>query len=186
MPQSVLRPYKPKVQYSTKTSFRTVRASPVNRGRILANALKGIRMNQKRCLTLCAWLAAGSLCFGATVPAGTALMVRTNAAISTHATPGNHFTATLERNVDRIRAGAHCQGIIRTSRGSRSTTSTSPLTLVLTAISANGHTVKIKTDSVHPQGAHTTSTRRGSFSVGEDVFPAGTRLEFRLTQPLHF
>jgi hypothetical protein len=143
-------------------------------------------MNKKRCLTLCAWLAAGSLCFGGTVPAGTALMVRTNAAISTHATPGNHFTATLEQNIDGIRAGAHCQGIIRTSRGSRSTTSTSPLTLVLTGISANGHTVKIKTDSVQPQGAHTTNTRRGSFSFGEDTFPAGTHLVFHLTQPLHF
>jgi hypothetical protein len=129
--------------------------------------------------------AIGTCCQAATVPAGTPIVVQTNAPISTHATPGNHFTATLEQSVGGIRGGAHCQGIIRTSRGSRSTTSTSPLTLVLTAISTNGRMIKIKTDSVQPQGAHTTSTRRGSFSFGEDVFPAGTRLEFRLTQPVN-
>ena len=185
MPQSVLRPHKPKVQYSTKTRFRTVRASPVNRGRILANALKGIRMNKKRCLTLCAWLTAGSCCFAASIPAGTTITVRTNAPISTHATPGNHFTATLEQDVDGIRAGAHCQGIIRASRGSRSTTSSSPLTLILTNVSLHGKTIPIKTNSVQPQGAHTTRAKRGGFSFGEDVFPAGTHLEFRLTQPLN-
>jgi len=142
-------------------------------------------MNTKRCLTLCAWFAAGSVCFGATIPAGTPIIVKTNAGISTHATPGNHFTATLAQDVGGVRAGAKCQGIIRSSRGSRSTTSTSPLTLALTSISANGHTVKIKTDSVQPQGAHTTRARRGSFSFGEDTFPVGTRLEFRLAQPVN-
>jgi hypothetical protein len=136
-------------------------------------------------IALCIGLACAKLSAAAAIPAGTLIIVRTNAPISTHATPGNHFTATLEQNVGGIRAGAHCQGIIRASRGSRSTTSTSPLTLVLTAISANGHTVKIKTDSVQPQGAHTTRSRRGSFSFGEDVFPAGTHLKFRLTQPVN-
>jgi hypothetical protein len=135
--------------------------------------------------SLSVWLAAGSLCVAATVPAGTTLAVRTNAPISTHATPGNHFTATLDQNLGGAQRGTQCQGIIRASRGSRSTTSTSPLTLVLTAISANGHTVKIKTDSIQPQGAHTTRPKRGGFSFGEDVFPAGTRLEFRLAQPVN-
>jgi len=137
-------------------------------------------MNKKRWLTLSIWLAAGSFCVGANVPAGTVIMVRTNAPISTHATPGNHFTATLEQGLGSVGTGAQCQGIIRASRGSRSTTSSSPLTLALTGVSANGHMVKIKTDSVTPEGAHTTKTRRGSFSFGEDTFPAGTRLQFRL------
>ena len=136
-------------------------------------------------IALCIGFACAKLSAAATIPAGTPIVVQTNAPISTHATPGNHFTATLAQNLGGVRAGALCQGTIRASRGSRSTTSTSPLTLVLTAISANGHKVKIKTDSVQPQGAHTTSTRRGSFSVGEDVFPAGTRLEFRLSQPVN-
>jgi hypothetical protein len=128
--------------------------------------------------------AVGTWSHAATVPAGTPIIVQTNAGISTHATPGNHFTATLVQSVGGARAGAHCRGIILASRGSRSTTSTSPLTLALTSISANGHTVKIKTHSVMPQGAHTTRARRGSFSFGEDVFPVGTRLEFRLSRPV--
>jgi len=136
------------------------------------------------CVTLlCLGNVSWTQCLAATVPAGTVIKVRTNAGISTHATPGNHFTATLAHDLGGVRAGAQCRGIIQASRGSRSTTSTSPLTLALTSISTNGHTVKIKTNSVQPQGAHTTRAHRGSFSFGEDVFPVGTRLEFRLSQP---
>jgi hypothetical protein len=131
--------------------------------------------------SVCASLAAGSLSSGATLPAGTPIVVKTNGGISTHATPGNHFTATLAQDLGGVRAGAQCRGTITASRGSRSTTSSSPLTLVLTSISANGHLVKIKTNSIHPEPAKTTRTRRGSFSFGEDVFPVGTRLEFRLS-----
>jgi hypothetical protein len=140
-------------------------------------------------LTLfCLGLATESFCLAATVPAGTTMVVRTNAPISTHATPGNHFTATLDQDLVAdgnvvARAGTHVTGLIQTSRGSRSTTSSSPLTLVLTGISSHGKTVRIKTSSVQPQGAHTTRARRGGFSFGEDVFPAGTRLELRLLQP---
>jgi hypothetical protein len=132
--------------------------------------------------TLLCISAIGTWCQAATVPAGTSIVVKTNAGISTHATPGNHFTVTLVQDLGGVRAGAQCRGIIQASRGSRSTTSTSPLTLALTSISANGRTVKIKTDSVQPRPAKTTS--RGSFSFGEDIFPVGTRLEFRLSQPV--
>lgn len=126
----------------------------------------------------------------AMVPAGTAIVVRTNAAISSHATPGRHFTAVLDQNLAAnggvvLKAGTHVSGIIQTSRGSRSTTSSSPLTLVLTSIAADGRMVPIKTASVEPQGAKTTRSSRGSFSFGENIFPAGTRLEFRLSQPVN-
>ena len=136
-------------------------------------------------VTLLCISAIGTWCHAATIPAGTAIVVQTNAGISTHGTPGNHFTATLAQNLGGVRAGALCQGTILKSRGSRSTTSSSPLTLTLTGISANGHMVKIKTDSIQPKSAKTTSTRRGNFSFGEDVFPVGTRLEFRLSQPVN-
>jgi len=136
-------------------------------------------------IALCIGFACAKLSAAATIPAGTPIVVQTNAPISTHATPGNHFTATLAQDLGGVRAGALCQGTIRASRGSRSTTSTSPLTLALTAISANGHMVKIKTDSVTPEGAHTTKARRGSFSFGEDVFPVGTRLQFRLSHAVN-
>lgn len=128
--------------------------------------------------------------FAAMLPAGTPIVVRTNAAISSHATPGRHFTAVLDQNLAAnggvvLKAGTHVSGIIQTSRGSRSTTSSSPLTLVLTSIAANGRMVPIKTASVEPQGAKTTRSSRGSFSFGENIFPAGTRLEFRLSQPVN-
>ena len=133
---------------------------------------------------------AAATSFGATVPAGTPIVVRTNAAISSHATPGQHFTGVLDQNLAAnggvvLKAGTHVSGIIQASRGSRSTTSSSPLTLALTAVAANGRMVPIKTASVEPQGAKTTRSSRGSFSFGENLFPAGTRLEFRLAQPLH-
>ena len=128
--------------------------------------------------------------FAATVPAGTAIVVRTNAAISSHATAGRHFTGVLDQSLVAdggvvLKAGTHVSGLIQSSRGSRSTTSSSPLMLVLTSIAANGRMVPIKTASVEPQGAKTTRSSRGSFSFGENIFPAGTRLEFRLSQPVN-
>ena len=132
-----------------------------------------------------AGISAANVASAATVPAGTPIAVRTNAPISTHAAPGRHFTATLDQSVGGVSTGTHVTGLIQASRGSRSTTASSPLTLVLTGISVNGHNVKIKTDSVQPQGAHTTSSRRGNFSFGEDTFPAGARLEFRLSRSVN-
>jgi hypothetical protein len=149
-------------------------------------------MNTKQFVSLLSsiWLAAGSFCLAATVPAGTAITVRTNAPISSHAATGRHFTATVDQNVVAngnvaLRAGTHVTGLIQSSRGSRSTTSSSPLTLVLTGVPVNGKTVHIKTSPVQPKGAKTTRASRGGFSFGENVFPAGTKLEFHLTQPLH-
>jgi len=127
----------------------------------------------------------------ATIPAGTPLMVRTAGAISSHATPGRSFSATLDQDVlingsVLLRAGTPVSGRIETSRGSRSTTSSKPLSLNLTAVSANGRMVPIKTTGgVQPHAAKTTRQSRGGFSFGESIFPAGTRLEFRLAQPLH-
>jgi hypothetical protein len=127
----------------------------------------------------------------ATVPAGTPINVRTTRAISSHATPGKTFTAKLDQDVVingnvLLRAGTQFSGIIASSRGSRSTTSSQPLTLNLTAVAANGRMVPIKTTGgMQPQAAKTTRQSRGGFSYGENIFPAGTRLEFRLAQPLH-
>ena len=116
---------------------------------------------------------------------------RQTGAISSHATPGRTFTAKLDQDVvingnAALRAGTQFSGIIASSRGSRSTTSSQPLTLNLTAVAANGRMVPIKTTGgVQPHAAKTTRQSRGGFSYGESIFPAGTRLEFRLAQPLH-
>ena len=129
--------------------------------------------------------------FAATVPAGTPLIIRTANGISSHATPGRTFTAKLDQDVVTngnvlLRAGTRFSGIIASSRGSRSTTSSQPLTLNLTGVAANGRMVPIKTTGgMQPQAAKTTRQSRGGFSYGESIFPAGTRLEFRLAQPLH-
>src|SRR5260370_24357282 len=86
----------------------------------------------------------------ATIPAGTPINVRTTGAISSHATPGKTFTAKLDQDVVTdgnvlLRARTQFSGIISSSRGSRSTTSSQPLTLHLTAVAANGRMVPIKT-----------------------------------------
>jgi hypothetical protein len=129
-------------------------------------------------------LALQHLAFAATVTAGTTLVVHTNGPISTHTTAGRHFKATLDKQVGGLPAGTQITGLIETSRlnsGSRS----NPLSLTLTSISANGKNVAIKTDSVQPQSAKTTRQSRGGFSVGEYTFPAGTKLEFRLSQAVN-
>lgn len=134
-------------------------------------------------ILVCGVLATQYSMSAATVPAGTTLVVRTNAPISTHAKPGNQFTGTLDKSVGGLPAGTPVIGLIQASRGSRSTTSSSPLTLVLTGVSVNGKMVSIKTNPLQPQPAHTTRAKRGSFSFGEDTFAPGTKLEFRLSQP---
>jgi hypothetical protein len=151
--------------------------------------------NELNKLLVLIWICGGALMqsslLAATMPAGTPIIVRTAGAISSHATPGRTFSAKLYQDVAIngtvvLRAGTQLSGIIASSRGSRSTTSSKSLSLNLTAVSANGRMVPIKTTgSVQPKPAKTTRQSRGGFSFGESIFPAGTRLEFRLAQPLH-
>jgi len=143
-------------------------------------------------ILICGGTATQSSLLAATIPAGTPLVVRTAGGISSHATPGRAFTAKIDQDVVIsgdvvLRAGTPVSGVIESSRGSRSTTSSAPLTLDLTALSSNGRMVPIKTTAgVQPHNqVKTTRQSRGSFTVGEKIFPAGTRLEFRLAQPLH-
>jgi hypothetical protein len=117
-----------------------------------------------------------------TIPAGTAIVVRTTGPISTHATPHRHFPATLDKDVGGLPAGTPVIGYIEASRA-RATSRSNPLTLTLTSVSANGKNVSIKTDSVTPESAKTTRQSRGNFSFGEYTFPPGTKLEFHLSQP---
>src|ERR1700724_2697555 len=116
-----------------------------------------------------------------TVPAGTSLVVRTAGGISSHATSGRAFTGKIDEDVVIsgdvvLRAGTPFSGIIESSRGSRSTTWSEPLTLDLTALSSNGRIVPIKTTGgVQPHNqVKTTRQSRGGFTVGEKFFPTGT------------
>lgn len=177
--------HKPKVQFSG--GCRAPHDDSTQPQAIKPMKKRSLLMNYRSFLliALCIGLASARLGTAATVPAGTRLMVRTNAAMSTHSIPGRHFTATLDQGVGALPAGTQVSGTIRASRYGRSTTRTEPLTLVLNTASVNGHKVHLKTSPVYPKGAKTTRSRRGSFSFGEDIFPAGTRLEFHLMQPLH-
>jgi len=160
--------------------------------RLKSNETKVRFMNAKRLglAFLFLWLVTAVSSFGATVPAGAKLVVRTNGAISSHATPGNNFSGTLDQTVLTkgsvlLRAGTAVSGVITASRGARSTTRSEPLTLNLTAVSVNGRTVPIKTKNLEPHLAKTTRSSRGAFTFGESILPAGTRLEFHLSQPVN-
>jgi hypothetical protein len=138
---------------------------------------------------LCVWAATPSSSLAATVPAGTTLSVKTVGAISSHTRAGGVFTATLDRAVGTngkilLPAGTQIAGIVEASRGNP--TRSAPLTLNLTSVSVDGKTIPIKTTGeFQPQAqAKTTRQSRGGFSVGKSTFPAGTKLEFRLAQPL--
>jgi serine acetyltransferase len=80
----------------------------------------------------CAWIAA---CFGATIPAGTTLVVQTIDAISSRAVVGRTFTARLDQDVAVngkvvLRAGTKVLGKIEASRANPR--NSKPLTVNLT------------------------------------------------------
>jgi hypothetical protein len=137
------------------------------------------------------WFVAQSA-FAATIPAGTTLVVRTTGPISSHEKVGNTFTAQLDQNVTvkgkvLLAAGTKVLGTIEASRANARSTSSS-LTLNLTGVSTEGRMVAIKTVSgVQPQIPHTTARQsRTGVSAGKSTVPAGTKLEFKLAQPVSF
>ena len=126
----------------------------------------------------------------ATVPAGTAIMAQTVDAISSHARAGRIFAAKLAQSVVvngnvLIPAGTQLFGVIEASRAN--VHRSGALTLNLTSISVNGKRVPIKTTGgFQPQaGTKTARQSRRGISVGEWTFPPGTRIEFRLAEPLN-
>ena len=130
------------------------------------------------------------IAFAVTVPAGTTLNVKTLDSISSHERVGRTFTAELDQNVRvngkvALPAGTKLTGKIVSSRGSRHTSN--PLSLDLTSVSANGHNVPVKTaDAFQPENK--PNTARGSrrdVSVGSYAVPLGTKMQFRLAQPLN-
>jgi hypothetical protein len=128
--------------------------------------------------------------FAATIPAGTTLSVRTLNTIHSNDRVGRTFTARLDKDVAVngkvvLRAGTKFHGEIESSqtipRGA------APLVLNLTDVVANGRTIPIKTVSgfqVQHVSMHGGARARG-ISVGPFLAPHGTRLEFRLAQPVN-
>jgi hypothetical protein len=136
-------------------------------------------------------LFAASASHAATVPAGTALSVRTTSQISERDPVGRTFTAQVNQNVavngaTVLRTGTNVTGRIQASRASsRPGRGSAPLSIALTSISVNGRSVAIKTNNVQPQGATTAQTARArsrGVTVGNILVTPGTTLQFQLTR----
>jgi hypothetical protein len=128
--------------------------------------------------------------FAATIPAGTTLIVRTLNTIHSNDRVGRTFTAQLDQDFAVngkvvLRAGTKFHGKIESSQAIPR--QPAPLVLNLTDVVANGRTIPIKTVSgfqVQHVSMHGAARARG-ISVGPFLAPHGTRLEFRLAQPVN-
>ena len=120
-----------------------------------------------------------------TVPAGTAMMVRTGDQVSSNDKAGRRFSATLEANLlsaDEVVAKASTQvyGQVISSKkvGRGIVMQHSDLVLSLTQINIEGTMYPIQTGSFSEKSTGII-LKRGSVTI-----PKGTLLEFELTQPL--
>jgi hypothetical protein len=139
---------------------------------------------------ICACAAASSLS-AATIPAGTALTVRTTSQISERDPVGRTFTGQLGQDVvvngaTVLRAGTAVTGRITASRASsRPGRGSAPLSVALTSVAANGGNVAIRTHSVQPRGATTAQTaqmRSRGVTAGNILVTPGTTMQFVLAQ----
>ena len=140
--------------------------------------------------TMCACAAASSLS-AATIPAGTAITIKTTSQISERDPKGRTFTGQVDQDVvvngaTVLKAGTPVTGRITASRASsRPGRGSAPLSVALTSISANGRNVAVKTPSVQPQGATTAQTaqmRSRGVTAGSILVTPGTTMQFVLSQ----
>ena len=136
----------------------------------------------------CAWIATS---FAATIPAGTTLVVRTLNTIHSNDRVGRTFTAQLDQGVVVngkvvLQAGTKFHGKIEASQANPR--NSQPLTLNLTDVSVNGRTIPIKTVSGFKLEniAKVGRAKARGISVGPFLAPHGTKMEFRLAQPITF
>ena len=135
----------------------------------------------------CVWFATS---FAATIPAGTTLVVQTLNTIHSNDRVGRTFTAQLNQDVVvngkvALQAGTKFHGKIEASQANPR--NSQPLTLNLTDVSVNGRTIPIKTVSgfqLENIAKFGRAKARG-ISVWPFVAPHGTKMEFRLAQPLN-
>lgn len=120
-----------------------------------------------------------------TVPAGTAMMIKTGDEVSSDDKAGRRFSATLQANLlagDEVvaKAGTQVYGQVMKSAevGRGVVINQSHLTLSLTDINIEGTMYPIQTGSFS-EGSTSVILRRRAV-----VVPAGSILEFKLTQPL--
>lgn len=135
-------------------------------------------------------LVAAHSSIAATVPAGTALTIKTVGTISSSDRAGRTFPAELVSDVVvngkvALKAGTPATLKVESSRatGSRS----GPLSVNLANVSANGKSIAVKTsDAFHPRNKGKTARGRAAgVSSGSITLGPGTIMEFHLAQPLH-
>jgi hypothetical protein len=131
---------------------------------------------------------ATNLASGATVPAGTSLIVQTLETITSQDSPGTRFSAQLATNVvvgkkTVLPAGTHFSAKVITSR--RIVSTSQRLTVDLTSATIHGRTVPIKTTGA-VQVDNTNFKTKNDRYVGRAAYSvrAGKYLEFHLAQPL--
>ncbi|HKR52929.1 MAG TPA: hypothetical protein VJR93_01180 [Chthoniobacterales bacterium] len=131
--------------------------------------------------------------FAVTIPAGTTLVVRTLHNISSIDAPGRTISMQLDRDVVvngkvALPAGTKISGRVETSKRTRTRSSSQELTVNITNAQVHGRTVAIKTTgAVNPGNPFARTTRRGvQVSTYSYQVPSGTKLQFRLAQPVEF
>ena len=124
----------------------------------------------------------------ATIPAGTTLTVKTLDTISAQDRVGKKFTALLDQDVvvngtALLRAGTKVFGKVESSRA----LSGRPLTLNLTAISSNGREVPVATTEAFPAESTARKGPRNRVAItgSNFVFPHGSKMQFRLANPVN-
>jgi hypothetical protein len=145
-------------------------------------------------LPFCFWILGQAVALAATIPAGTTIVVTMVGPLSSHERPGRTFETKLATDLKTggktvAPAGTIIFGVVQTSRNRMGVGSTSePLTLNLKSIAINGQRIPIKTTGgVAPEtfGAFNSLQKRTGVSAGKSVLQRGTKLEFRLAQPLN-
>jgi hypothetical protein len=142
-------------------------------------------------------VAAGIAClavqasFAVTIPAGTTLVVRTLHNISAVDAPGKAVAMQLDKNVVvngkvALPAGTRISGRVETSKRTHLPTRSQKLTVNIIDAQFHGRTVAIKTTgAANLENPLARTTQRGvQVSTFSYVVPVGTRIQFRLAQPL--
>ena len=131
--------------------------------------------------------------FAVTIPAGTTLVVRTLHSISSVDAPGKAVSMQLVKDVVvngkvALPLGTKISGRIETSKRTRTPTRSQDLTVNISDAHVHGRTVAIKTTGAVSLGnPYARTTQRGvQVSTYSYQVPAGTRVQFRLAQPLNY
>jgi hypothetical protein len=132
-------------------------------------------------------------CLAATIPAGTAIVVTTVDSLSSHESRGRIFKTQLAADLKSggktvVPAGTTVYGVVETSRNQLGATTTNQLGVNLQSIGYNGRRVPIKTTgAVSPDtfSAHAGLQKRTGVSAGRSIVDRGTKLQFRLAEPVN-